>query len=109
MKFKTVLEGQEAVILNYLGEGRLVKGPQRVCITCPKISFMIKGFLSLFQFLKFFTHMSVICYMLKINPDELLLKFCQGMPSILSSTLTLGQSGLKLVELSFGNILITKN
>lgn len=48
MKFKTVLEGQEAVILNYLGEGRLVKGPQRVCIT--KISFIIiKGFLSQFQ------------------------------------------------------------
>lgn len=59
MKFKTVLEGQEAVILNYLGEGRLVKGPQRVCITCTKISFMIKGFLTI-SILKFFTHMSVL-------------------------------------------------
>lgn len=61
MKFKTVLEGQEAVILNYLGEGRLVKGPQRVCITCTKISFMIKGFLTTgISILKFFTHMSVL-------------------------------------------------
>lgn len=31
MKFKTVLEGEQAVIFNYLGEGRLVVGPARVC------------------------------------------------------------------------------
>ncbi|GFS26910.1 POU domain protein [Elysia marginata] len=30
MKFKTVREGEQAVILNHLGEGRLVVGPQRV-------------------------------------------------------------------------------
>ncbi|XP_076438429.1 uncharacterized protein LOC143277472 [Babylonia areolata] len=30
MKFKTVREGQQAVILNHMGEGRLVVGPQRV-------------------------------------------------------------------------------
>ncbi|XP_053401267.1 uncharacterized protein LOC123549498 [Mercenaria mercenaria] len=30
MKFKTVLEGEQAVIFNHLGEGRLVVGPSRV-------------------------------------------------------------------------------
>ncbi|RUS83910.1 hypothetical protein EGW08_008324, partial [Elysia chlorotica] len=30
MKFKTVREGEQAVILNHRGEGRLVVGPQRV-------------------------------------------------------------------------------
>ncbi|KAL4234685.1 hypothetical protein ACF0H5_006326 [Mactra antiquata] len=30
MKYKTVLEGEQAVIFNYLGEGRLVVGPARV-------------------------------------------------------------------------------
>jgi len=30
MKFKTVLEGEQAVIFNHLGEGRLVVGPARV-------------------------------------------------------------------------------
>ena len=30
MKFKTVCEGEQAVILNHRGEGRLVVGPQRV-------------------------------------------------------------------------------
>lgn len=54
-------------------------------------------------------HSYVSLNMLKKTQSNCLLKFCQGMPSILSSTLTLGQSGLKLVELSFGNILIKKN
>lgn len=53
-------------------------------------------------------HSYVSLNMLKKNQSNCLLKFCQGMPSILSSTLTLGQSGLKLIELSFGNILIKK-
>ena len=30
MKFKTVREGEQAVIFNHLGEARLVVGPQRV-------------------------------------------------------------------------------
>ncbi|XP_059172148.1 uncharacterized protein LOC131953132 [Physella acuta] len=30
MKFKTVREGDQAVILNHLGQGRLVEGPERV-------------------------------------------------------------------------------
>ena len=30
MKFKTVREGQQAVILNHMGEGELVIGPKRV-------------------------------------------------------------------------------
>ena len=30
MKFKTVREGQQAIILNHMGEGELVVGPKRV-------------------------------------------------------------------------------
>ena len=30
MTFKTVQEGEQAVILNHLGEGRLIVGPSRV-------------------------------------------------------------------------------
>ena len=30
MKFKTVRDGQRALILNHLGQGRIVEGPQRV-------------------------------------------------------------------------------
>lgn len=30
MKFKTVLEGEQAVVFNYLGEGKLIVGPARV-------------------------------------------------------------------------------
>ena len=30
MKFKTVQEGEQAVVLNNLGEGRLITGPSRV-------------------------------------------------------------------------------
>ena len=30
MKFKTVREGQQAIILSHLGEGELVVGPKRV-------------------------------------------------------------------------------
>lgn len=30
MKFKTVREGEQAVVYNYLGEGNLVIGPERV-------------------------------------------------------------------------------
>lgn len=77
MKFKTVLEGQEAVILNYLGEGRLVKGPQRVYVT--KISFIIiKGFLSQFQ-ISFIFHSYVNPNDVKISLNSL---FCQEMPLI---------------------------
>lgn len=32
MKFKTVREGDQAVILNHLGQGRLVEGPERVSL-----------------------------------------------------------------------------
>lgn len=35
MKFKTVRQGQEAVVYNHLGEGRLIKGPQRVNTPVP--------------------------------------------------------------------------
>ena len=30
--FKTILEGQQALVLNHLGEGKIVKGPARVSI-----------------------------------------------------------------------------
>ena len=30
MKYKTIREGEQAVIYNHLGEGRLVVGPERV-------------------------------------------------------------------------------
>ena len=30
MKFKTVREGQQAVVYNNFGEGRLLEGPKRV-------------------------------------------------------------------------------
>ncbi|XP_048752374.2 uncharacterized protein LOC125663964 [Ostrea edulis] len=42
MKFKTVLEGQEAVIFNYLGEGRLIKGPQRVFLYRERLHYLKK-------------------------------------------------------------------
>jgi hypothetical protein len=52
MKFKTVREGQQAVILNHMGEGRLVEGPHRVCIdlktTC-FFTFFIFFFLFFFE------------------------------------------------------------
>ena len=32
MKFKTVQEGEQAVVLNNLGEGRLITGPARVSV-----------------------------------------------------------------------------
>ena len=30
MKFKTVRDGEQVIILNHLGEGRLIVGPSRV-------------------------------------------------------------------------------
>lgn len=35
MKFKTVREGEQAIILNHLGEGRLIIGPSRVSRVAP--------------------------------------------------------------------------
>lgn len=51
MKFKTVLEGQEAVILNYLGEGRLVKGPQRVFLFRERLQYLKKHTADPYQYI----------------------------------------------------------
>ncbi|KAK7481742.1 hypothetical protein BaRGS_00017689 [Batillaria attramentaria] len=40
MKFKTVREGQQAVILNHLGEGELVVGPKRVFLFRKRFSLL---------------------------------------------------------------------
>lgn len=40
MKYKTVREGQQALIRNYLGEGRLVVGPRRVFLYRERLEFL---------------------------------------------------------------------
>ncbi|XP_061198076.1 uncharacterized protein LOC133206165 [Saccostrea echinata] len=51
MKFKTVLEGQQAVVFNYLGEGRLIKGPQRVFLYRERLQYLKKHTADPYQYI----------------------------------------------------------
>lgn len=52
MKFKTVLEGEQAVIFNYLGEGRLVVGPMRVFLYRERMQKLKRFTASQYEYLK---------------------------------------------------------
>ena len=43
MKFKTILEGEQAVIFNHLGEGRLLVGPARVNTPQPPYKYISRA------------------------------------------------------------------
>ncbi|KAH3768884.1 uncharacterized protein LOC127844917 [Dreissena polymorpha] len=51
MKFKTVLEGEQAVIYNYLGEGKLVIGPQRVFLFRETLKKLVRYTASQYEYL----------------------------------------------------------
>ncbi|KAK3107245.1 hypothetical protein FSP39_010168 [Pinctada imbricata] len=51
MKFKTVREGQQAVIFNLYGEGRLVVGPQRVFLYRERLEFLRVKIADAYQYL----------------------------------------------------------
>lgn len=40
MKFKTVREGQQAVVYNHFGEGRLIEGPKRIFLYRERLTFL---------------------------------------------------------------------
>ncbi|XP_022342646.2 uncharacterized protein LOC111136233 [Crassostrea virginica] len=50
MKFKTVRQGQEAVVYNHLGEGRLIKGPQRVFLFRERLQYLKKHTANPYQY-----------------------------------------------------------
>lgn len=52
MKFKTVREGEQAVIFNHLGEGRIVVGPQRVFLFRERFSKLQSKTADRYQFLE---------------------------------------------------------
>ncbi|XP_060083490.1 uncharacterized protein LOC132562749 [Ylistrum balloti] len=51
MKFKTVREGQQAVVFNYLGEGRLIIGPERVFLYRERLQYLKSYTANQYQFL----------------------------------------------------------
>lgn len=52
MKFKTILEGEQAVIFNHLGEGRLLVGPARVFLFRERLQKLKKYTASQYEYLK---------------------------------------------------------
>lgn len=52
MKFKTILEGEQAVIFNHLGEGKLVVGPARVFLFRERLQKLKKYTASQYEYLK---------------------------------------------------------
>lgn len=51
MKFKTVREGQQAVVYNHMGEGRLLEGPRRVFLFRERLTFLELHTADLYQYL----------------------------------------------------------
>ncbi|KAK2170014.1 hypothetical protein LSH36_5g17031 [Paralvinella palmiformis] len=52
MRFKTIREGEQAVIFNYMGEGRLVKGPVRVFLFRERLEKLTCYYASQYQYLE---------------------------------------------------------
>ncbi|XP_005100203.2 uncharacterized protein LOC101861588 [Aplysia californica] len=52
MKFKTVRDGQRAIILNHLGEGRIIEGPQRVFLFRERFKFLRPNTADRFQYVE---------------------------------------------------------
>ncbi|XP_067946917.1 uncharacterized protein [Watersipora subatra] len=76
MKFKTVREGEQAVLYNYLGQGTLLKGPQRVFIFRDHLVMLERKTASQYEYLELkdtvgnVTHVPGPCEMF-LNPLEL--------------------------------------
>ncbi|KAF6031156.1 hypothetical protein EB796_010514 [Bugula neritina] len=76
MKFKTVREGEQAVLFNYLGEGTLIKGPKRVFIFRDRLVMLERKTASQYEYLELkdnvgnVTHVPGPCEMF-LNPLEL--------------------------------------
>ncbi|XP_069115144.1 uncharacterized protein [Argopecten irradians] len=51
MKYKTVREGQQAVVYNHLGEGRLIIGPERVFLYRERLQYLKSYTANQYQFL----------------------------------------------------------
>lgn len=52
MKFKTILEGEQAVVFNHLGEGKLLVGPARVFLFRERLQKLKKYTASQYEYLK---------------------------------------------------------
>lgn len=51
MKYKTVREGQQAVVYNHLGEGRLIIGPERVFLYRERLQYLKSNTANQYQYL----------------------------------------------------------
>ena len=52
MKFKTVRDGQKAIILNHMGQGRILEGPQRVFLFRERFKFLQADTADSFQYVE---------------------------------------------------------
>ncbi|XP_064650600.1 uncharacterized protein LOC135502048 [Lineus longissimus] len=63
MKFKTVREGEQALVFNHLGEGRLIKGPQRLFLFRQRLQKLTSYSASQHEYLVIKNKDGVVCHM----------------------------------------------